>query len=182
MSKLIERLLIVTASLVIAIGVIVVLSGGPLAGQDAPGITGTAGGPGTAYPDQGAAQLRPGDLEPVYNSNPPTSGPHIPVPVTRNGARLTNYQLLQALQVGDVVFMYGTPRPPAGLARLAASIAPFSPSLAATGGAVVLATRPGTSGVIALAWTRMLRAPDASAPALRSFAQYWLGRGYVHSR
>lgn len=182
MSRLIERLLIVVASLAISIGVIALLSGGLLAGRDAPGISGTTGGPGTPYPDQGAARLRPGDLEPVYDSNPPTSGPHVPVPVTRDGAQLTNDQLLQALQVGDVVFMYGTRRPPAGLAQMAAGVAPFTPSLAAAGGAVILATRPGTAGVIALAWTRMLRAPGASDPSLRSFAQYWLGRGYVHPR
>lgn len=181
MSRLIERLLIVIASLAISIGVIAFLSGGLLVGHDTPGIKGTDSAPGVSYPDQGAAQLRAGDLEPVYDSNPPTSGPHVPAAITRDGIQLTNYQLLQALQVGDVVFMYGTRQPPAGLAVLASSIAPFTPSLAATGGAVVLATRPGVSGVIALAWTRMLRAPDASDPQLRSFAEYWLGRGYAHT-
>ena len=182
MSRLIERLVIVVASLAVSIGVIAFLSGGLLVGHDTPGINGAGSAPGVSYPDQGAAQLRPGDLEPVYDSNPPTSGPHVPVPITNNGAQLTNYQLLQALQVGDVVFMYGARQPPSGLASLASSIAPFTPSLAATGGAIVLATRPGTSGVIALAWTRMLRAPDASDPALRNFAEYWLGRGYAHPR
>ena len=37
---------------------------------------------------------------PAYDSNPPTSGAHVPVPVTRDQAQLTDDQLLQALQVG----------------------------------------------------------------------------------
>lgn len=178
MPRLVERMLIVVASLAIAIGVIALLSGGLLAGRDTPGISGTDGGPGIRFADQGDAQLRPGDLQPVYDSDPPTSGPHIPVPIVRDGARLTDYQLLQGLQVGDVVLMYGSRRPPAGLAELARSVAPpFTPALAASGGAVVLAYRPGTRGVIGLAWTRMLRAGSPSDPALRAFAQFWLGRG-----
>jgi hypothetical protein len=178
MPRLIERFLIVAAALAISIGVIALLSGGLLAGRDTPGISGTDSGPGVAYRDQGDMRLRPGDLEPVYDSDPPTSGPHIPVAVTQNGAMLTNDQLLQALQVGDVVLMYGTPQPPAGTAAVAASLAPpFTPALAASGGAVVLAYRPGTAGVIGLAWAHMQRVATAADPALRTFAQFWLGRG-----
>jgi hypothetical protein len=178
MSRLIERLLIVAVSLAVSIGVIALLSGGLLAGRDTPGVSGADSGPGVQFRDQGDAQLRAGDLEPVYDSDPPTSGPHIPERVTRNGAQLTNYQLLQALQVGDVVLMYGSRRPPSGLAALADSLAPpFTPALAASGGAVVLAYRPGTAGVIGLAWTRIQRVASAADPALRSFVTFWLGRG-----
>jgi Protein of unknown function (DUF3105) len=178
MPRLIERLLIVAVALAISIGIVALLSGGLLAGRDTPGISGTADGPGVQFRDQGDTQLRPGDLQPEYDSDPPTSGPHIPEPVTSNGAQLTDYQLLQALQVGDVVLMYGSRRPPSGLAALATSLAPpFTPALAASGGAVILADRPGTAGVIGLAWTHMQRVASATDPALRSFAQFWLGRG-----
>jgi hypothetical protein len=178
MPRLIERLLIAAVSLAISIGVIALLSGGLLAGRDTPGINGTAAGPGVAFRDQGDLHLRPGDLEPIYDSNPPTSGPHIPAAIIRNGATLSNDQLLQALQVGDVVLMYGTRRPPAGVAQLANSVAPpFTAALAASGGAVVLAQRPGTAGVIGLAWAHMQRVATAGDPALRSFTQFWLGRG-----
>jgi hypothetical protein len=178
MPRLIERLLIVGVSLTISIGVIALLSGGLLAGRDSPGISGSDTGPGVAYRDQGDTQLRPGDLAPVYDSDPPTSGAHIPVAVTRNGVMLTNDQLLQALQVGDVVLAYGSPHPPAGVAALARSLAPpFTPALAASGGAVVLAYRPGTTGVIGLAWAHTQRVSTASDPALRTFIQFWLGRG-----
>ena len=178
MARWLERLLIVAASFAIAIGVIALLSGGLLAGHDSPGISGADTGPGVQYRDQGDAQLRPGELAPVYDSDPPTSGPHIPTPVTTDGAQLTNDQLLQSLEVGNVVLMYGTRRPPPGLAAVAASLAPpFTPALAASGGAVVLATRPGTSGIIALAWTHMLHLDSADDPSLGPFVQFWLGRG-----
>jgi hypothetical protein len=176
MRRGLERLLIVVAALAISIGVIALLSGGLLAGRDNPGVSAGQAGPGTRYRDQGDLHLRRGELRPAYDSNPPTSGPHIPQPVLRDRTELSNDQLLQALEVGDVVFMYGTPQPPRGLAAIAAAVGGrFTPALAASGQAVILARRPGTRGVIALAWTHML--PTLSAPALRSFAQFWLSRG-----
>lgn len=178
MPRPLERLLIVAASLAIAIGIIALASGGLLAGRDAPGISGSTAGPGQAFADQGDGVLRPGQLEPVYNSDPPTSGPHVPVAVRADDRRLSNDQLLQALSVGDVVLMYGTAAPPPGLRALAAAVAPpFTPALAASGGAVILASRPGVGGIVALAWTHLLRVSSAQDPALRQFAQVWLGRG-----
>jgi Protein of unknown function (DUF3105) len=171
-----ERLLIVVASLAISIGVIAVLSGGLLAGRDDPGVTTSQNGPGTGFRDQGDLHLHPGELRPVYDSDPPTSGPHIPVPLTRDRAALTNDQLLQALETGDVVFLYGSSQPPVGLPAIAQAVGgPFTPALAASGQAVILARRPGVRGIVALAWTRMLR--TLSGPELRAFAQFWLGRG-----
>jgi hypothetical protein len=74
--------------------------------------------------------------------------------------------------------MYGTSKPPPGLAALARSQAgPFSPALAAAGQAVLLARRPGTTGLTALAWTHMVRVRSAGDPALRAFIEDRLGRG-----
>ena len=178
MPRLIERLLIVVASVCVAIAVIALLSGGLLAGRDSPGVSGAQSGPGTAFPDQGDALLTPGQSRPRYDSEPPTSGPHLSAAVDRDGAQLTDDQLLQALSVGDVVLMYGTRTPPRGLGALARSIAPpFTPALAQTGQAAVLAYRPGTTGVLGLAWAHMAHVRSPLDPSLRSFAQYWLGRG-----
>lgn len=178
MGRLIERLAIVLAALAIAVGVIALLSGGLLAGRDAPGVSGAGGGPGAAFADQGDAILAPGEPRPVYDSTPPTSGPHRPAAVSADGAALSDDQLLQALQVGDVVLVYGGPQALPGLRALARTVAaPFSPALAASGQAVVLARRGGTSGVVALAWAHMLRAASASDPALGPFIAYRLGRG-----
>jgi hypothetical protein len=171
-----ERVVIGVVSLVVAVVAIAALSG-VFAANDQPGVTGATVGPGMAFADLGHAHLAAGAPAPRYNSNPPTSGPHIPEPVLRAETRLNHNQVLQALELGDVVVMYAGPTPPPGLAALARAVAPFSPALAQAGQAVILARRPGTHGLIGLAWTRMLRVSDAGAPALHDFAQFWLGRG-----
>src|ERR1700722_15131494 len=175
--RLLERIGIVVASLVIAIGVIAVLSGGLLAGRDDPGVTGPADQLGAQFRDQGNAHLAPGAAVPQYDPEPPTSGPHVPTPITRDEAQISDNQLLQALSEGDVVIMYGTAKPPPGLRALADSIAsPFTPALAAAGQAVILARRTGTNGLIGLAWTRLVHVRTLDDPALRSFIIFWLGR------
>jgi hypothetical protein len=173
-----ERIAIVIASLLLSVGLIALLSGF-FAARDQAGVTGGgASGPGVQYRDLGHARLLAGQPHPTYSSDPPTSGPHVPEAVTRNHTSLSDNQLLTALELGDIVIMYGTPKPPPGLQALAASVAgPFSPSLATAGQAVILARRPGTAGLIGLAWTRMVRVASVQDPSLRQFAQVWLGRG-----
>ena len=167
-----------TAALVISIGVIALLSGGLLAGQDSPGVASSGGPLGVQYPDLGDAHLEPGSLHPVYDSQPPTSGAHVPLTVSRDGSELSDDQLLSVLAAGDVVIMYGTARPPRGLESLArANAAPFTPALASAGQAVILARRPGTNGLIGLAWTHLVQVASAGDPTLRSFVLFWLGRG-----
>lgn len=107
--------------------------------------------------------------------------PQTPAGIRRDAVALTDDQVLHALQLGDVVLVYGTAAPPAALKALQNKVAgPFDPVLAENGAAVILARRAGTDGVVALAWRRILRAPSASAPALEDFVDYWLGRGAGH--
>jgi Protein of unknown function (DUF3105) len=174
--RILERVLIGVASLAIAIGAIALLSG-YFAGNDQAGVNGGSTGPGQAFASQGDAHLSSDSLEPEYNSNPPTSGGHVVTPVLQDGAVLSDYQLLTALEAGDVVVLYGGRRPPPGLGALASVVGgSFTPSLAADGQAVVLARRPGVHGLIGLAWTRMLRVGSVD-PVLRAFAAAWLGKG-----
>jgi Protein of unknown function (DUF3105) len=183
MSRWVERVAVVVVSLAIAVAIIAVLSGGLAGSQDDPGLTSGQPGPGTAFRDLGDLHLQPGQPRPAYDSDPPTSGSHNPVNVTRDRTTISDDQLLQALQVGDVVLMYGTRKPPAGLTALAAREAPpFTPALAATGGAVILGHRAGTNGVAALAWTHILRVRRPNDPQLPAFIDYWLGRGAPVSR
>jgi Protein of unknown function (DUF3105) len=101
-----------------------------------------------------------------------------PAAIRRDRVQLSDDQLLHALELGDVVLLYGTSAPPPRLRALQEQVSgPFDPLLAANGAAVILARRPGTDGVVALAWRRMLRAPSPADPALEAFADYWLGRG-----
>jgi Protein of unknown function (DUF3105) len=173
-----EWLAIAVASLALSIGLIAVLSGF-FAGRDKAGIAGSPPQLGAQFADLGDAHLRPGQPRPPYDSDPPTSGAHVPVPVTHDRAALSDDQLLEALALGDVVVMYPTSKPPPGLRRLEQSVvaAPFTPALAAQGEALILARRPGIQGVVGLAWTHMLQVASAADPRLRQFAEYWLGRG-----
>jgi hypothetical protein len=177
LSGALEWAAIAVASLAIAFGAIALLSGF-FAGRDQAGVSGTGAVPGLTFADLGDAHLSSGQAHPRYDSNPPTSGAHVPAPISADGRQLSDDQLLEALELGDVVVMYGTPSPPPGLRPLASSLAaPFTPALAATGQAVVLARRQGTAGVLGLAWAHMVRVARPSDPLLRSFIDYWLGRG-----
>jgi Protein of unknown function (DUF3105) len=101
-----------------------------------------------------------------------------PIRSDRDGTRLSDDQLLHALELGDVVLLYGSRTAPPELRALQERLSGrFDPVLAANGAAVIVAYRPGTSGVTALAWKRMLRARSAADPAIEAFAEYWLGRG-----
>jgi hypothetical protein len=176
-SKLFERVAIVVASLVLSIGLIAVLSGF-FAGRDQAGVAVTSDGPGQQFRDLGHAHLRAGELHPLYDSSPPTSGAHVPEPVQRQEVQISDDQLLQALELGDVVIFYGNRTPPPGLEALARAVAgPFTPALAAAGQAIIIARRPGTAGLIALAWAHTARVSAPDDPLLRDFGKYWLGRG-----
>ncbi len=172
-----ERLAIVVASLALSIGLIAALSGF-FAGRDEAGVSGPSAPAGQQFRDLGHARLAPGEPHPAYDSNPPTSGAHVPEPVRRDEAKLNDDQLLQSLEAGDVVIMYGGRNPPPGLRRLARTVTgPFTPALAAAGQAVILARRPGTAGLLGLAWAHMVHVSAPTDSLLRQFADYWLGRG-----
>jgi hypothetical protein len=119
----------------------------------------------------------PGRAQPE-GADPPASGPHRDVLVTRDRGPITDNQLLRALELGNVVILYDGPRPAPALMRLQKDVAgPFDAELAAAGQAVILARRAGAGPATALAWKRILRARDPADPALRDFAEFWLGRG-----
>ncbi len=171
-----ERVAIALASLALSLGLIALLSGF-FAGRDPAGVSAGAAPLGQRFPDQGHVHLHPGQPRTAYDSNPPTSGPHVPEPVVGQGAGLNDDQLLQALEAGNVVIAYGTAQPPSDLVDLARQLGPFTPRLASAGQAVILMRRPGTVGLIGLAWTRMLRVSSPRDPLLRAFAGQWLGHG-----
>jgi hypothetical protein len=126
-------------------------------------VAGTSQGPGAVQPD---------------GADPPASGPHRDVLVTRDRAAISDDQLVQALQLGNVVVLYDGARPAPALVQLQREVAgPFDAELAAAGQAVILARRAGAGPATALAWKRILRADDPADPRLREFAGFWLGRG-----
>jgi hypothetical protein len=170
-----RALLVAAGTVVLAAGLVgfALLLGGR---DDARVVAGT--GPGRAEPDRGARHLPAGQSASVPAGELPTSGSHRPEPVTADERRLSDDQVIHALELGDVVILYDAPRPAAALTHLQQAVAgPFDAALAAAGQAVILARRPGAGPATALAWRRSLRAADSSDPALRAFADAWLGRG-----
>ena len=136
----------------------------------------TREGPGEALADQCASHSPP----PAgfrYASRPPASGPHRPRLPRGDERRLSDDELLHALELGNVVLAYDARRPPRALQALRDDVAgPFDVELAAAGQAVLLVEHPAADGMTALAWARRLRTADASDPALREFTEFWLGQ------
>src|SRR3954468_17236285 len=100
-----------------------------------------AKGPGQSFADLGARHVSPAQSGKAdYNSDPPTSGPHVPAPVRRDAAALSDDQILHALEQGNVVLAYGSASPPGALRSVAekASGGPFDPALVSAGQAVIL--------------------------------------------
>jgi hypothetical protein len=81
------------------------------------------------------------------------------------------------------VILYPQRTPPAALRRLQDDLSgPFDRDVAAAGQAVILSRDPGIGQVTGLAWRHRLRAADGADPALREFADFWLGKGYAEAR
>lgn len=153
-----------------------------LSSRDDPGLSSapaSKAGPGTLLPDHGRRHTARPERPPERGGGPPASGPHRPKAVRADGARLDDDQVLHALEAGNVVLLYDGPRPPRELVAVQRDVAgaPFSPALARSGEAVILARRAGTRGVVALAWRHRLRAPAPGDPRVREFADHWLGAG-----
>jgi len=172
----------VTRILAIVAGVLI-LAGGLAAlvavfGSRDSAQVGTATGPGKAEPDRGDRHLAAGQAAHVPAGQLPTSGAHRPDLITHDARRLTDDQILHALELGDVVIAYDAATPPRALRRLQDKVTGrFDPELAAAGQAVILARHAGAGAATALAWRRDLRVSDPSDPALEDFAEAWLGRG-----
>jgi hypothetical protein len=143
-----------------------------LASRDTGSVGGTSG-PGVTEPDRGSRRLG-ADAPPTPASAPdapPTSGNHRAEPIKRDRTELSDDQILEALQLGNVVIAYEG-KAPTGLQE-----DPFDPALAAAGQAVVLAKRPGLGGVQALAWRHRLKASGPDDPRLQAFIDAYLGQG-----
>ena len=140
-----ERIAIALCSVALASFLIALVSG-YFSGHDIAPVAGDTA-VGYRFPDQGDRLLAPGALRPPYDSEPPTSGPHVAVEVRHDEAELSDNQILEALSAGDVLFVYGTGAHPRASRRSPrGSRGRFTPSLASSGLAVVLAAGPGPTG------------------------------------
>ena len=102
--------------------------------------------------------------------------PNNPAGITHDARPLSEDQVRHALELGNVVLRYHGRRPPAALRQIQDELTgPFDAEIAAAGQSVILAG--GGSTIEALAWGRRLRARTPGDPALRTFAEAWLGEG-----
>jgi hypothetical protein len=138
--------------------------------RDDPEVASAPTGPGELQPDRGSGHDAVANVTDEF----PTSGPHREEPVTRDRRRLTDDQILHALELGNVVILYDGPAPTQVQEEVAG---PFDAEVARAGQAVILARRDGAGPATALAWRHVYRAADPSDPVLREFAEAWLGRG-----
>ena len=149
MRRLLGGLLIVVVSLAAVVAAVLVLQ----SRDDAE--VGSAGGPGEKVearcPDERAG-------------------------ITRDARPLSENQIRQATSLGNVVLRYPGARPPAARRerpdpRPGPVDAPLPPA-----GPAGIHPRGG-QGIEALAWGRRQRARTPDDPALRTFAEAWLGEG-----
>ncbi len=160
----------------LAIAVVLVALSLAVATRD-PSRVETRPGPGEAIADQ-CARHGPPPAGFRYATRPPASGPHRPRLPRGDERRLSEDELLHALELGNVVLAHDASRPPEPLRALRDRIAgPYDVELAAAGQAVLVVQHPAADGITALAWARRLRTRDPADPALAVFTEHWLGQG-----
>jgi hypothetical protein len=164
-----RRVGLVAAGVLVAVAGVIALAVAFNA-RDDPEVASAPTGPGELQPDRGSGHDAAANVTDEF----PTSGPHREEPVTRDRRRLTDDQILHALELGNVVILYDGPAPTQVQEEVAG---PFDAEVARAGQAVILARRDGAGPATALAWRHVYRAADPSDPGLREFAEAWLGRG-----
>lgn len=138
--------------------------------------------PGTFYPSQGHDHWDLSRLEKFpYNSNPPTSGPHMEqfIDTYTPSTPLPAYIQVHLLEHGNVLIQYNCtcPHTVDALKKIASSFDTYSPSLGLEEGkAVVVAPNPSLPHRIVLtAWTRLLGMDTLDEKVVGQFVSAWLG-------
>ena len=127
--------------------------------------------PGTQYPDQGNRHIATAnDAHEPYNSNPPTSGPHLPY-IAPWGVHTRPIPLelqVHNLEDGGVVIQYNCECPDV-VAKLRAIVQKYDKQ-------VILAPYPGMPSRIALtAWTRLETLDDVDDKRITRFIDAYRG-------
>lgn len=130
--------------------------------------------PGVEIPDQGANHIQPGQEQGfVYNSNPPTSGPHFPTwaPWGAHEEILADQLLIHNLEHGGVWIAYKNPENKDLAEKLKTIVSDFSVK-------VVLTPRPQNDSEIAVAaWDRILELETFDEKQIREFIKAFINKG-----
>ncbi len=129
--------------------------------------------PGIAYPAQGQAHIGPGESHPSYNSNPPTSGWHLPAPAPwgfyTNG--LPDELLVHNLEHGGIWISYKNPSDTALVEKLEALSKRFPVK-------VIITPRPkDDSPIVLAAWTRLLKLDHYDEQQIIAFINAFKNKG-----
>lgn len=134
-------------------------------------------GPGVqeteTFADQGRAHLAPGSPTPEYNSNPPTSGPHgpVPAPCGIHAEPVADIAQVHSLEHGAVIIQYDPTLPAEDVESLRSLARDF-------GDWTMLAPREGMPAPIALtAWGNRLLLEEVDEAAIRTFHQRFARMG-----
>lgn len=117
------------------------------------------------FAEMSPVHLTPGAPLPVYNSDPPTSGPHDPSPARCGIYRqpVPDQAWLHSLEHGAVVIQYDPTIPQADLEQLEEAVR-------SNRGEILLAPRPDNPAPYTLAaWTKLLQVDEIDANLVDSF-------------
>lgn len=159
---------------VIAAGLVIVL-------QTQKGTTENTGGarpaqllPGVAeFESQGAVHIQPGSAHELYNSNPPTSGPHYAQPAAWGiyENQLADETLVHNLEHGGIWISYKLDLPDSEKAKLKEIAGRYKSK-------VILVPRTQNDSPIALcAWQRLLKLDSVDEPKITEFIATYKNRG-----
>jgi len=118
------------------------------------------------FDDLGRQHLSPGDAQPRYNSNPPTSGPHAPSwsRCGVSGREIPDVVQVHNLEHGTVIVQYSPELSEGDLDSLTALARGLS-----TGHMIVAPQTDLDDLVVVTAWTRMQRFSEVDIVAIRDF-------------
>lgn len=159
------------AGIVIAVVLGIVLSSG--GGSRAAAGAGVGGCVARTFPDQGRLHASSKPKNFTYNSFPPTSGTHYPVPLIFNlyDRPLDQFRLVHNLEHGGIAIQYGAkvPRATVDAIRRWYASDPFGK---------IVAPLPALGGnVVLTAWTHMLTCPGFNERAYDEFVDAYRARG-----
>ena len=125
--------------------------------------------PGVYYADQGRGHLEAGTQYGLYNSAPPTSGPHDPAPTSWgvHDTPVPKEKLVHNMEHGGVLILYNCP---SGCADIVTVLADYTKAELAKGKNIGMAPYPGMDRRIALvAWTRLDPFDDMDMERVKRF-------------
>lgn len=131
--------------------------------------------PGQAVRQMISRHIAVGDPTPVYDTDPPTSGPHVPEAASWGiyTEPMEKQAVVHSLEDGGVVINYRPDLAPATIGQLAAVVNGYASDH------LILAPYPGlTKPIVLTAWGRIDQLDTLDEARIRRFADAWRGKDH----